>query len=161
MKLERKRRRPGSRRLTAGVVAAAGVLLSAIASCDALNPNLLGTVGVNATSTVDALPGNVVIVFINQTTFPARVNFSTVESGTIENLNLVSTRAASFTASAFICELAAITVTSVEVQQETTFGAIDFTEVALIGGVSFRCGSVVSIVLVGTPDNFEVSVRVD
>lgn len=138
-------------------------LLVALPACGALNPTLVGTAGVNATSTVELLPGNTVVVFINQTAFTARVDFATTEEENITNLNRLSTGAASFIASAYACDLSNILVTEAAVVLAGTGFSIvtDATDqVNLLGGVNFGCGSVVVITLSGTAENFNLVTQV-
>lgn len=149
------------RQWNAGLVAGTAVALAvAVACCNAINPSLVGTIGVNATTTVQTLPGNVVVVFMNRTTFPARLNFSTLEEEGITNLNQIDAGATDFIASAFTCNLTTVTITGVDVRVDIDFVAVDMQAVDLIGGISYRCGSVISVLLEGVPDNFTVRTQV-
>lgn len=138
-------------------------MLVGMPACGVLNPTLVGTAGVNATSTVSVLPGNTVVVFMNQTAFTARVDFATTEEEAITNLNRLSTGAASFIASAYACDLANILVT----EAAALLGGANFTvvttetdQVNLLGGINFDCGSVIVITLTGAADNFTLTTQV-
>ena len=139
------------------------VMLVSLPACGVLNPTLEGTAGVNAVSTVNTLPGNVVISFLNQTAFPARANVTVVEEGNIVNLNQLQTGSASYVTAAYHCGLSQIVVTSADV----SFASNVFTMVTdegdrstLQGGINFGCGSVVIIILEGVVDNFILTTQV-
>lgn len=138
-------------------------LLVSLPACDVLNPTVVGSAGVNAVSRLNTLPGNVVIVFINQTAFPARMSVTVLEDESITNFNRLETGPASYVAAAYTCGLTSVVVTGASVSFASgTFSLVtdESDTTTLIGSTNFSCGSVITVTLEGVADNFTLTTQV-
>ena len=120
------------------------IMVVPLACQDALNPDFLALMG--ETSSALPEPGrSVVLLFVNQTAYPARISFTPVpRTGTSDQL-VVGLMSQIYFPLVFECGVPQITIDGGEVLVDGNWASATFPGGPLDEGVDYICGAVIKI----------------